>query len=676
MKTKIISIISLIILVLSLSSCDIFDLLLGGDSGSGDPSHTHTFGEWTEVSAPSCSQTGREKRECSSCDHFENRDIAKLEHTAVIDVGKPSSCTDEGLSDGSHCSVCERVLVKQQTLPLAPHTEAVTPATDKKTEGKHCSVCGTVLVRQEWIVENDYANVSSYDGDYGFEYLGTMNGGGAMQDFYLDLDAVADKFHVGEDIAEREDKEDGEYIVERLNYEKHGLTPEQAITVWSIYRLDRPLYYWIASNIKYTAKELYLIVDEEYADIETRLAINDVIYERVEEIFTRVGSADSSCSLALAINDEIVENSSYAYDGDGSIPSTTAEAHNILGILLSGRGVCESYAKSFQLLLNYAEIENVLVTGIGVTTQGSEAHAWNMAKMDDGKWYYFDLTWNDQPSLMLGKQYNYFCISESECVRWSHGDSDKVYPTVTFSDTHIPDTSDTLGPNFLYDLPAAAEEPYENVEICNQLFAKDGLKYVVCGYLELQLYEITVDGAVVIPAELTFGGVVYRVVSVGRFTDGIYEYDYVTDSEVTSVSLPSTVEHIWKGAFNIPTLTEILVDGENSRFSSDGGILYSKDFTELEWIPQSISGEVIIRPEAENYEDIAITYCPYITSITLPSGIDVIAERAFAGCYSLTDIYFDGTAAEWCALPKGDGYNALNTQVITVHCTDGDTILE
>jgi hypothetical protein len=674
MKTKIIMTISLIFLVLSLSSCDIADSLLGG-GGTGDTSHSHTYGEWIKVKAPSCSERGREMRECRSCGDKEYRAIDKTSHTAVTDIGYSSTCTEKGLSCGSHCSVCNEVLQKQEELPLAQHKEEIIPATDKKTEGKRCSVCGTVLIRQEWIIANDYASVENYDGDYGYNYLGSMTKGEALQSFYLELDAAADKFHVGEDIAEREDKENGEYIVERLDYEKYGLTSEEAITVWSIYRLDRPLYYWIASNIKYTSRELYLIVFEEYADTVTRLAYNDEVYERVEEIFETAGAPDSPYALTLAINDEIVESSSYAYTGDGLTPSTSAEAHNILGILLSGSGVCESYAKSFQLLLNYAELENILVTGVGITTQGSEAHAWNMVRMDDNKWYYFDLTWNDQPSLMLGKQYNYFCISEGEGVRWSHGDSQRVYPTVTFSDTHIPDTSGVLGANFLYDLPDVSENPYENVEICKETFTKSGLKYVVCGYRELQLYEITVGGTVVIPSELTFNGTSYTVVSIGRLVDGIYEYDYISDREVTDVFVPSTVEHIWYGAFNISSLTEIRVDSNNPEYASDGGILYSKDFTQLEWVPQSISGELVIRPETRNYEDVTITYCPYVTAIKLPEGINLIAERAFAGCRSLREIYFDGTVSEWHLLPKGTDFNALNTQRITVHCTDGDVFL-
>ena len=681
MKTKIIMTLSLIILVLSLSSCNALDSLLSGSGsgasggGSGDSSHSHTYGEWMEIKAPSCSEAGRERRECSGCTDKEYRDIPKTSHTAVTDEGYASSCTEKGLSDGSHCSVCGDVLVKQEELPLASHTEETIPATDKKTEGKRCSVCGTVLVRQEWIIENNYASVESYDGIYGYDYLGTMTKGESLQRFYLDIDAAADKFHVGEDIAEREDGEGGEYIVEKLDYVKHGLTPGEAIAIWSVYKLDRPLYYWIASNILYTARELYLIADEEYADTATRLMYNDAIYERVEEIFESAGAPDSSYSLTLAINDEIVENCSYAYMSDGITPSNSAEAHNVLGILLSGSGVCESYAKSFQLLLNYAELENILVTGVGITTQGSEAHAWNMVKMDDGEWYYFDLTWNDQPSLMLGKQYNYFCISESEGVRWSHGDSDRVYPTVTFSDTHIPDTNENLDISFLYELPEASANPYQNVEICKETFTKDGLKYVVCGYRELQLYEISVGGSVVIPPSVTFDGITYKVVSIGRFADGIYEYDYISDREITEISIPLAVEHIWYGAFNIPSLTEISVDASNPKYASDGGILYSKDYSLLEWVPQSVSGQVVIRPEITNYEDVAITYCPYITSLRLPSGITLIAERAFAGCRGLTDIYFDGTALEWQSLPKGEDFNALNTQRITVHCSDGDLYL-
>ena len=78
-------------------------------------------------------------------------------HTSVTDLAVAATCETFGLTEGSHCSICDHVFVKQDTLPALGHTEVVDAAvpvtctTAGKTEGKHCSVCNAVLVAQEVI---------------------------------------------------------------------------------------------------------------------------------------------------------------------------------------------------------------------------------------------------------------------------------------------------------------------------------------------------------------------------------------------------------------------------------------------------------------------------------------------------------------------------------------------
>ena len=72
-------------------------------------------------------------------------------HVAVTDPAVPATCTQSGLTEGSHCMLCGAVLTAQQT--VAPsHTivndpyVAPTCTQPGHTAGSHCSVCGEVIV--------------------------------------------------------------------------------------------------------------------------------------------------------------------------------------------------------------------------------------------------------------------------------------------------------------------------------------------------------------------------------------------------------------------------------------------------------------------------------------------------------------------------------------------------
>ena len=124
-----------------------------------------------EAVASTCTAVGTKAHyECSVCHKLfvdgesgkvevsaEELVIPTTEHTVVVDKAVEPTCTETGLTEGSHCSVCGTVLVAQEVIPATGHTvvvdEAVEPTCTETglKEGSHCSVCGTVLVAQQEI---------------------------------------------------------------------------------------------------------------------------------------------------------------------------------------------------------------------------------------------------------------------------------------------------------------------------------------------------------------------------------------------------------------------------------------------------------------------------------------------------------------------------------------------
>ena len=121
----------------------------------------------TEAKAATCTEAGNsEYYTCSGCGKYfsdakgEN-EIAKdswiikaLGHVEVKDAAKAATCTEKGLTEGSHCSRCNTVLKAQTETPALGHVEvkdaakAATCTETGLTEGVHCSRCNTVLKAQ------------------------------------------------------------------------------------------------------------------------------------------------------------------------------------------------------------------------------------------------------------------------------------------------------------------------------------------------------------------------------------------------------------------------------------------------------------------------------------------------------------------------------------------------
>ena len=107
--------------------------------------HTHNFKE--KVVAPTCTEKGYTEYTCECGETKKENEVAALGHKEEIVAGKEATCTEDGLTEGKKCSVCNEVLVEQTTISSKGHSygdwvvvkEAT--ETDKGSKEKTCSVC-------------------------------------------------------------------------------------------------------------------------------------------------------------------------------------------------------------------------------------------------------------------------------------------------------------------------------------------------------------------------------------------------------------------------------------------------------------------------------------------------------------------------------------------------------
>ena len=120
----------------------LYESLFGSCSGSY---YTHDMRRWITASDREQHYT------CLLCGYYVVLYVDDINHTEVIDEAKAATCTETGLTEGTHCAVCGEVLTAQQIIPAKGHNEVVDaakPATctaSGLTEGTHCSTCDEIL---------------------------------------------------------------------------------------------------------------------------------------------------------------------------------------------------------------------------------------------------------------------------------------------------------------------------------------------------------------------------------------------------------------------------------------------------------------------------------------------------------------------------------------------------
>lgn len=87
---------------------------------SCNETHVHDFGEWTITKPATCQETGEQERYCS-CGEIEVQEIPRLDHTPVVDPYIAPTCASNGWTEGSHCSVCNIVIKKRESIAKLSH---------------------------------------------------------------------------------------------------------------------------------------------------------------------------------------------------------------------------------------------------------------------------------------------------------------------------------------------------------------------------------------------------------------------------------------------------------------------------------------------------------------------------------------------------------------------------
>lgn len=206
-------------------------------------------------------------------------------------------------------------------------------------------------------------------------------------------------------------KQEETITIENLNVEelkKYGIKGQLVPYIRSVVMTpidDKTVQAKIEYTTWYQAIKAYK-EPELYADQISDVAKQTL--EKAKEVIKelKLENEKSAYVKEKAIHDYIIANGKYSQE---VIYDMANAMHGAEGLILNQDGICRSYAESMQLYMEMLGVECKLI--MGVSKLDYQKHVWNMVKLDDEKWYYVDLTFDETIPEIAGRvNYDYFNI--------------------------------------------------------------------------------------------------------------------------------------------------------------------------------------------------------------------------------------------------------------------------
>lgn len=363
---------------------------------------------------------------------------------------------------------------------------------------------------------------------------------------------------------------------------------------------DNPQFFWIghAFTYGYIGDTNHIIAlafcteVEEYATGSSRKAAKTALFKEVNSVVSGADAYANGYSAEWYIHDYLCRKT--IYDPNLGNTSESPYDHDVTGLFLHGVCVCESYAKSTQLLINAVksscgysdnELDVMYVVGMAYTGSGGGGHAWNQICLD-GQWYNYDATWDDLPESFWDKYgqyyYKYFNVPDSAFTSEHKAFEDyvKIYSTHKCTATDYSYANHDV--NF-----AEAKDLFYTVSVNGNVVKKSASVAAALNYISKQnntradyvIEYIGADSTITAATPLTVSGaksVTFGGTKPYEFTGGFTaNCDVIFETKATlggNVNVPAktlTVKSINSAKNNVSLAKDAVVDIKGLIFDGD-----------------------------------------------------------------------------------------------------------
>ena len=177
-------------------------------------------------------------------------------------------------------------------------------------------------------------------------------------------------------------------------------------------------------------------------------------------------------------------------------------------------------------------------------------------------------------------------------------------------------------------------------------------------------YTVLDDGTV----EISYYGSSDKTVTIPSTIDGkkvtSIQSEAIFDCKnLTSITIPDSVTSIYDNAFfHCTELLSINVDANNKKYSSNNGVLYNKDMTEIVVFPKGKTS-VTIPGSVKRIGKLAFSNNKELTKIKIPDSVTSIGEQAFFCCENLKSVTIPDSVTNIGELAFDGCFNLRNVTI-------------
>ena len=626
--------------------------------------HAHSWSEWIVVKEAKCEEKGLLQRYCTECNYTESKPIDALGHTEVIDEAVAPTCTETGLTEGKHCSICNEVFIAQVVIEATGHSFSEWVTTKEPTEAEE-----GLMERLCTCGEKETQRIEKLQPSVGLEY--TLNNDGVSYSVTgigncTDTDIVIPTEYEGLPVTTI-----GNSAFRACSKLTSVTIPDSVTTIGSS-------AFWRCSNL-------------------TSVTIPD-------SVTTIGGSAFRECSnlTSVTIPDSVTTIGGSAFYGCSNLTSVTiGNAHAIVG-LKAFSGCNSALYTDYQLGRYVGDSTNPYAILVEMTNKNLSIYQIHPdTKIIAGGVFsscgrLTNITIPNGVRTIGGSAF-YNCgkltsVTIPDSVI-TIGDYAFYYCTNLTSVT-IGDSVTTIGGGAFYKCSnltrfVVVENNTAYQSINGNLYSKDGTVLVAyaCGK--------TVTSFVVPNIVTTIGDSAFydcdnlTSVTIGNSVTTIGDYAFCECNRLTSVTIPDSVTTIGNWAFyyctNLTSVTipdSVTTIGEDAFQScynltsvciydiakwcnitfgnySANPICYAKNLYLIKDGSPELITDLVIPESVTTIGNYAFSDCSNLTSVTIGNSVTIIGYRAFDSCYNLTDVYYTGSEADWAKITIGSDNSYL-----------------